>query len=328
MVMGFYLNPDNDGFWNAVRSEIYVDKTGLLYELSVKTGNKVTLFPRPRRFGKTLTMSMIESFFDNQWNSKDVEGLTFDEAYAMFEGEIAGLCIKYRFLETEKNAAPADQAVFHRLMFKESSKEEIKNALKTIMRMMYTVYGKEVILLVDEYDVLTYAEHRIHIVGIDYCGDIILMCDVAQQLVNQYRGTGVESRVRLVAEEIFRIERNGTRYGHALLHTAGYLRRIFVFGTFEIDSLDAEHGTVVHFASAHIGEHAEWKHDIAQHRLGVEECGALKKHAYFLAQLLHLLVLHAEQIAAVEENFAAVGTKQTYERFHEHCLARTALAYD
>lgn len=130
-----------------------MDKTELLYELSVKTGNKVTLFTRPRRFGKTLTMSMIESFFDNQRNSKDVEGLTFDEAYAMFEGEIAGLCIKYRFLETEKNAAPADQAVFHRLMFKESSKEEIKNALKTIMRMMNAVYGKPVILLIDEYDV-------------------------------------------------------------------------------------------------------------------------------------------------------------------------------
>ncbi|MBR2842012.1 MAG: AAA family ATPase [Lachnospiraceae bacterium] len=50
----------------------YVDKTELIYELVAKSRNKVTLFTRPRRFGKTLTMSMMESFFDIQRNSADV----------------------------------------------------------------------------------------------------------------------------------------------------------------------------------------------------------------------------------------------------------------
>ena len=44
----------------------YVDKTELIYDLVQNTGNKVTLFTRPRRFGKTLMMSMMESFFSIQ----------------------------------------------------------------------------------------------------------------------------------------------------------------------------------------------------------------------------------------------------------------------
>lgn len=162
----------------------YVDKTELIYELVAKTRNKVTLFTRPRRFGKTLTMSMMESFFDirrdssdvfagrnilvnhpdfcKEWMNqypvlfftfKDVEGLTFDESYKMLEGEFAKLCIKFSFLENEEQVDPADAAVFHRLKFKTASKEEIKNGIQTIMRMMKAVYGKPVILLIDEYDV-------------------------------------------------------------------------------------------------------------------------------------------------------------------------------
>ena len=51
----------------------YVDKTELLYELVHNTDNAVTLFTRPRRFGKTLTMSMMESFFDIKRDSKEMD---------------------------------------------------------------------------------------------------------------------------------------------------------------------------------------------------------------------------------------------------------------
>ena len=50
----------------------YVDKTELLYELVQKQDNLVTLFTRPRRFGKTLTMSMMECFFDIRRDSRDL----------------------------------------------------------------------------------------------------------------------------------------------------------------------------------------------------------------------------------------------------------------
>ena len=56
--------------------QYYVDKTELLYDLVENTGNEVTLFTRPRRFGKTLNMSMMESFFDITRDSRDLfEGL-------------------------------------------------------------------------------------------------------------------------------------------------------------------------------------------------------------------------------------------------------------
>ena len=175
----------NDQFEEYINDNgYYVDKTELIYELAAQTRNKVTLFTRPRRFGKTLAMSMMESFFDigrnsralfeglniqknhqnfcDEWMNrypvisisfKDVEGLSFEKAYAMLAGEIAKLCIKHSSLEKNEKTAAADRAVFRRLMYKEASEEEIKNSLQTIMRMLRTVYGVPVILLIDEYDV-------------------------------------------------------------------------------------------------------------------------------------------------------------------------------
>lgn len=161
----------------------YVDKTKLLYEL-VESNHAVTLFTRPRRFGKTLTMSMMESFFSifkkengkvfdgldimaypdfctgyrNQYPTlfisfKDVEGLNFGSAFKKLQIVVSDLCKKYAFLEYEEKVLPSDAGLFHRLQFQEAGPEEVQNALKTIMRMMYAVYGKPVILLIDEYDV-------------------------------------------------------------------------------------------------------------------------------------------------------------------------------
>ena len=160
----------------------YVDKTRLIYDL-IRANNKVTLFTRPRRFGKTLCMSMIESYFDirrdsrevftgleimkddvfrREWMNrypvlsltlKSVTGLEFDKAYAKLRAEIANICIKYAFLENEPSSDPADLEVFRRLKFKLASEEEIQNSLLTLMRMMYAAFGKPVILLIDEYDV-------------------------------------------------------------------------------------------------------------------------------------------------------------------------------
>ncbi len=103
----------------------YVDKTELLYELANDLDNAVTLFTRPRRFGKTLALSMMESFFDirrdsrsvfsgldimkheefcNAWMNqypvlsvtfKDVEGSSFSSAYGMLKNELADVCKKF-----------------------------------------------------------------------------------------------------------------------------------------------------------------------------------------------------------------------------------------
>ena len=162
----------------------YVDKTELLYELVEETNNSVTLFTRPRRFGKTLTMSMIESFFSifkkdsrevfngldvmkhktfcneymNQYpvlfvSFKDVEGLNFESAFEKLKIVLADLCKKFAFLVENSNIDHSDTAIFERIRYNTSKSEEIQNFLKTLMRMMNAVYNKPVILLIDEYDV-------------------------------------------------------------------------------------------------------------------------------------------------------------------------------
>ena len=185
--MGKMVVVGNDIYDKFIRDDgYYVDKTELIYDLVVNTRNEVTLFTRPRRFGKTLTMSMMESFFDirrdsrelfagrkilidhpdfcREWMNqypvlfltlKDVAGRNFDVAYGMLKTVIADLCKKLNpVLETCKDRVDQDDMeLFIRLKSKKSEEEDVRNSLKTIMRMMNAVYGKPVILLIDEYDV-------------------------------------------------------------------------------------------------------------------------------------------------------------------------------
>ncbi len=161
----------------------YVDKTEILYELVEETSNEVTLFTRPRRFGKTLTISMMESFFDirreskdvfeglnimnhtefcEEWMNrypvlslsfKDVEGLTFEKAYSKLKTVIANLCKKHAYLEFKEKILPADAALFRKLQYETADESNVENSLITIMRMMNSVCEMPVILLIDEYDV-------------------------------------------------------------------------------------------------------------------------------------------------------------------------------
>ena len=183
--MGKKIIVGTDNFEKFIRNNgYYVDKTELLYELAADSGDEVTIFTRPRRFGKTLAMSMMESFFDisrdsrelfsecsvyknhpdfcREWMNqypvlfltlKDVEGRSFELAYGKLKAIIADWCKKNETLAENRNVNLFDREIFMRLQSKTASEEEVQNALKTIMRMMHAVYGKPVILLIDEYDV-------------------------------------------------------------------------------------------------------------------------------------------------------------------------------
>ena len=161
----------------------YVDKTAVMYELVEETENKVTLFTRPRRFGKTLMMSMLSNFFSirkdsreifeglkvtaykefcEKWMNqspvlflsyKDVEAETFEGAYKMLKTKLADVCKELDFLLEEDTVNSADRDIFRNLMFKTAEEDDVKNSLKIIMRMLYAVYGRKTILLIDEYDV-------------------------------------------------------------------------------------------------------------------------------------------------------------------------------
>ncbi len=161
----------------------YVDKTEIIYELVHDTKNKVTLFTRPRRFGKTLMMSMLENFFDirkdsrelfedldiynhkefckdwmNQYpvlfvSFKDVEAEKFEDAYDMLKVRLADISKKFSDLADNTDVNKYDVEILNRLQAGKGSYADVKNSLKTIMRMLCSVYGKQVILLIDEYDV-------------------------------------------------------------------------------------------------------------------------------------------------------------------------------
>lgn len=70
--MGIYLNPGNEGFQNAIHSEIYVDKTGLIaYTNAVlNTEQKYICVSRPRRFGKSMAANMLAAYYDKGEESK------------------------------------------------------------------------------------------------------------------------------------------------------------------------------------------------------------------------------------------------------------------
>lgn len=160
----------------------YVDKTGLIAEL-IDSEADVTLFTRPRRFGKTLIMRMLESFFDIEKDSsklfdhlkvsknkelcdmymnqypvlfltlKEVQGRNFELAFAMLKNTIAVLCKKYMFLSDSDKISDSDKKMFSRLDEGIAEESEITSALSTLVRLLYIHYNKPVILLIDEYDV-------------------------------------------------------------------------------------------------------------------------------------------------------------------------------
>ena len=173
-----------ESFESIIKSgSYYVDKTEILYDLVHEEDNQVALFTRPRRFGKTLTLRMMESFFDisrdskalfaslnitehdefcREWMNqypvlfvsfKDVEGLRFESAYGKLKTVLSDLCKSYSYLETSDKIDSADAIAFQNLRFESASDSQIQNSVKILTRMMYAHYGKPVILLIDEYDV-------------------------------------------------------------------------------------------------------------------------------------------------------------------------------
>lgn len=157
----------------------YIDKT-MLIEQALNNWSKVTLFTRPRRFGKTLGMSMLRSFFEigtdkslfdglyiSQNKSlcdehmgkypvifltlKGVEGLTFAKAKSMLSEIIKDEADRHYVLNSSEALTSVDREAFMKILT--GNEENIENSLKTLSRLLYKHYGKKVVILIDEYDV-------------------------------------------------------------------------------------------------------------------------------------------------------------------------------
>lgn len=161
----------------------YIDKSSLVSELLETTATKITLITRPRRFGKTMGMKMLTDFFDirkdssvlfdgleisrnpelcekwmNQYPTvffslKDVSGLNFENAYEMLRGCLAYLFQKFSDLPESKAVNDYERTTFWHIANKEASVDEVKSSLFLLTKMLAEHYGKQVILLLDEYDV-------------------------------------------------------------------------------------------------------------------------------------------------------------------------------
>lgn len=72
--MGFYLNPDNRGFWESIHSLIYVDKTGLIARTNelLHTEDKFICISRPRRFGKSMALEMLAAYYSRGCSSREL----------------------------------------------------------------------------------------------------------------------------------------------------------------------------------------------------------------------------------------------------------------
>ncbi|MGN0355626.1 MAG: AAA family ATPase [Muricoprocola sp.] len=159
----------------------YIDKTSFIKEWW-ESGDDVTLITRPRRFGKTLNMSMVEEFFSVDYADRGdlFEGLSIweEEKYRKMQGTypvislsfarvkemnyedtrerisqiIRNLYIKYSFLKDSELLNEADKAYFDRILSEHVSNVDLTGAIYQLSGYLYRYYGKKVIILLDEYD--------------------------------------------------------------------------------------------------------------------------------------------------------------------------------
>lgn len=164
----------------------YVDKTRLIEQLLLNW-SEVTLFTRPRRFGKTLNMSMLKSFFDIGTDKalfdglyisgnkelcdeymgkypviflslKGVEGSSFDDARYMITEIIGKEAERFRFLECSEALSENDKDRYRAIISQCDGKymmdaQLLVSSLQSLSQLLCTHYGKKTIILIDEYDV-------------------------------------------------------------------------------------------------------------------------------------------------------------------------------
>ena len=159
----------------------YVDKTSLIVDLLGGWG-KVNLFTRPRRFGKTLNMSMLKSFFEIGTDAslfeglavskekalcetymgkypvvfvslKGVDGLTFDTAYRALSEIIRKEALRLQFLSDSERLTADETKSLKRILSEEYTDADIRGSLLMLCSLLEKHYGQKPILLIDEYDV-------------------------------------------------------------------------------------------------------------------------------------------------------------------------------
>ena len=163
------------------REFYYVDKTKLIEEILNK-GGKVNLFTRPRRFGKSLNMSMLRYFFEIETDKtsfehlyisenktlcekymgkfpvvsislKGVDAQNFEDAYDLMAAVINEEAARLQFLLESDKLSDIDKKAFEKLLDEDMSKRTLNMSLRKLTGLLEKHYGEKVIVLIDEYDV-------------------------------------------------------------------------------------------------------------------------------------------------------------------------------
>ena len=172
-----------DDFKEVRDNYYFVDKTDFIRQL-IDSHSDVTLITRPRRFGKTLTMSMLEYFFSIDWVKESdnlFHGLAIEKAgmeYMKYQGKspvifislkdiknaswesmldqwglfIRNVYLRYKYLCTSDTIDDDMKEDFYRITKRKANENELADSLAKLMEIMQAYYDKPVILLIDEYD--------------------------------------------------------------------------------------------------------------------------------------------------------------------------------
>ena len=176
-----------ESFWE-IRKEnfYYIDKTGMIRDLLQKW-SKVNLFTRPRRFGKSLNMSMLRTFFELGCDPslfegleiaketelcekymgkfpvisislKGVDGRSFSEAAAALRRVIGNEAFRFSYLAESERLLPEEKKIYQALIDTQDGRftmadDVLADSLHTLSRFLAKHHGRKVILLIDEYDV-------------------------------------------------------------------------------------------------------------------------------------------------------------------------------
>ena len=208
----------------------YVDKTPYLKTVFTDQ-SAVMLFTRPRRFGKTLLISMFDSFlkinpekpFDNSKQLelfkgtkiledkefcdkfmgqcpviaitlKKVDGTNFKEFYESFASAVYDVALRYSYLKYSNKLDKSEKEELEHLttksyLLKIENQQTVKDALRTLSRLLYKEYGRRAILLIDEYDVpLAAASYRDRVNKVLYKNRPDFVADCHEKMVTFMKG--------------------------------------------------------------------------------------------------------------------------------------------
>ena len=209
----------------------FVDKTPYIKQVFGVDASDVLLFTRPRRFGKTLLISVFDSFlkinpekpFDNSKQLelfkgtkiledkefcdkfmgqcpvititlKKVEGTNFKEFYESFASAVYDVALRYSYLKNSDKLDKSDKEELEHLTTKDyllkiENQQTVKDALRTLSRLLYKEYGRRAILLIDEYDVpLAAASYRDRVNKVLYKNRPDFVADCHEKMVALMKG--------------------------------------------------------------------------------------------------------------------------------------------